>query len=263
MSDTATLHTLRDGAIARVVVANPRRRNAFTVAMWRGLAETVTALGADAGVRVIAIEGEGEHFSSGADISEFGDARSTLDQALDYQALVDRANAAIAAVETPVVALVRGACYGGAVGVAAHCDLRIARSDAAFAIPAAKLGVSYDLAAIERLVDLVGPAETAAIFFTGDVLDAARARAIGLVNAVHEVETFEAATEATLAKIARMAPLTLRSVKRAIAIARDRKHTVEQRAAFDAAFRACFASADYAEGRLAHAEKRPPVFRGL
>jgi enoyl-CoA hydratase len=254
--------SVRDG-IGHVEISNPARRNAFTVSMWRSLADTMKRLEADSGVRVIALCGAGEHFSSGADISEFGDQRSTLDQALAYQALVDDANAAVAACLKPVVALIKGACYGGAVGIAVQCDLRIAREDAAIAIPAAKLGVSYDYAAIEKLVDLVGPAECASIFMTGQVLSAERAERIGLVNHVIAADAFDTHSATMLRRIADMAPLTLRSVKTAISIARDRKLDQDGRAAFDAAFRACFASADYAEGRLAFAEKRSPVFKGI
>ena len=262
MSSAPDLSVSVVDGIGRVEISNPARRNAFTVAMWRSLAETMRHLEADAGVRVIVLSGAGEHFSSGADISEFGDQRSTLDQAMAYQALVDGANAAVAACLKPVVALIKGACYGGAVGVAVQCDIRIAREDAAMAIPAGRLGVSYDYAAIEKLVDLVGPAECASIFMTGQVLSAGHAERIGLVNHVFAADAFDTHSAAMLRRIADMAPLTLRSVKTAISIARDRRLDKGRRAAFDAAFRACFASTDYAEGRLAIAEKRSPVFKG-
>lgn len=251
-------HTLKDG-IAEVVIDNVARHNAMTLGMWRQLADTVEALGAQPAVRVLLLRGAGEKaFVSGADISEFETQRSSSAGVAAYDAAVERAQTALADFERPVIAAIQGICYGGGMGLALACDLRLASRDARFRMPAARLGLGYAYKGVKRMVDLLGPTCTADLIYTARKVDAAQALQIGLISAVHDDVLAQAHALAT--DIAANAPLTIATAKRAIRAVLD--GDAAQRDAVDAAVRACFASRDYTEGRTAFTQKRPPVFTG-
>jgi len=251
----------REGAAALVEVANPARRNAMTLAMWTALADAVGDLDADPSVRVVVLAGAGEHFVSGADISEFAAVRDGADAVAAYDRQVDRATAALAGSATPTLARVRGVCVGGGLALAMACDLRIAAEDARFAIPAARLGIAYPPADVRRLVGLVGPSGARDLLFTARTVGAAEAAAMGLVDRAVPTADLDAAAAEAAARLAAAAPLSIAAGRAAIAAALPGAGEAEARAAAEAAARAA-ASEDYAEGRRAFAEKREPVFRG-
>lgn len=251
---------IADGA-ARLTIANPARKNAMTFAMWSSLPELVARCEADPSVSAIVLTGEGDAFCAGADISEFGDKRSDPAGARAYEDAVSAANAALRNAGKPTIALVRGFCYGGGVGLALACDLRIARDDARFRIPAARLGLGYSFDNVELVASRIGPAATADLLFSARVFDAAQAQRDGLVREVFAAAEFDAATDAYVAQIAGNAPLTLAAVKAALVeLAKPASERDENRV--KAAVMACMASEDYAEGRKAFAERREPQFRG-
>ncbi len=157
--------------------------------------------------------------------------------------------------------MIRGYCMGGGLGIASSCDLRICSTDARFANPAARLGLGYEYVGLERMVDIAGPVFTKEIFLTARRFDAARALAMGLVNRVVPVGELEATVRQYAADIAANAPLTIKTTKAAInAIAKDPAD--RDLAKIEAMTKACFDSADYAEGHKAFMEKRKPVFTG-
>ena len=135
-SDSDLLDVSLDGDVARIVIGNPARRNAIDFAGWRALATLIDEVGRS-GARVVVISGSGAHFCAGADISEFETVRRDATTARAYEAANSAAFAAIRNCAVPVIAAIRGVCYGGGFGLAAACDLRIATSDARFAVPAA------------------------------------------------------------------------------------------------------------------------------
>ncbi|RAI03783.1 enoyl-CoA hydratase [Acuticoccus sediminis] len=259
---TPRIVTRIDGAVGWMIVSNPRRRNAVTFDMWRQIPAAIAGFMDDEAVHVIAIRGDGEDaFISGADISEFGRLRSTPEQVAAYDRVGREAHAAISGAAKPTVAVIRTWCVGGGLGTALGCDLRIAAADTRFAIPAARLGLGYRYPGIKTLVDVVGPANAAEIFYTARKYDAEEALRMGLINRILPVDGFDAAAAEYLAAIAANAPLTIRAAKLAIRGTLDRP-APEQQAAIDAAVQACFESEDYAEGRAAFAQKRKPVFKG-
>ncbi len=259
---TPRILTRIENGVGWLTVSNPRRRNALTLNMWRQIPGAMAELTADASVRVVALRGEGEaSFISGADISEFGRLRSTPEQVAEYDRAGRAAGEAISGCALPTVAVIRTWCVGGGLGTALGCDLRIADAGARFAIPAARLGLGYRYPGVKTLVDVVGPANAAEIFFTARKYDAGEALRMGLINRILPVDGFDAAAAAYLADIAANAPLTMKAAKMAIRGAVEASDPAAIKA-IEAAVEACFGSEDYAEGRAAFAAKRPPEFKG-
>ena len=259
---TERLLAHNDGAIGFLTFNNPARHNAISLEMWRAIPEVLAAFEADPEVRVVVFRGAGEKaFVSGADISQFDSARASRDANDLYNEHSAAATRAMALLEKPSIAMIRGYCIGGGLAVALTCDLRIAAEDARFAIPAARLGLGYGFSGVQRLVDVVGPSHASTILFTARQLSAAEALHIGLVNQVVAVNELEPELRRCAGLISENAPLTIRASKLAIREAckdaeRRKLHEVE------AAVAACFDSEDYAEGRRAFAEKRKPRFSG-
>ena len=263
MSETgATILTEREGHVARIIFNNPARLNAMNLAMWQGLHGHLAEFAADPDVRVVVLSGAGGRaFVSGADISEFETARGTPEAVEHYNRVSEAAEQAVADFPKPIIAAVEGYCLGGGVGIAIGCDMRICSEDARFGIPAGRLGLGYAYDGVAKLIATVGPAATAEIFLTAKRFDAEAAREMGLVNAVYPKAGFEAAVADLAETIAANAPLTMKAFK--AALLENRKDPAERDVAVVADLvRQCYASADYAEGRQAFAERRKPVFRG-
>ncbi|TVR06427.1 MAG: enoyl-CoA hydratase [Salinarimonadaceae bacterium] len=261
MSDEATILLDKREGIARLVLSNPRRKNALTLAMWRALPDLVRACEDDPEVRALILAGAGGDFCSGADISEFRVNRADEAAARIYDVAVREANTALAEAGKPTVALVRGICYGGGVALALACDLRIAASDARFRIPAGRLGLGYSLSDIGLVAGAIGAAATADLVFSARVFDATDALRDGLVRMTFDTAEFDARAKDYVEAIAENAPLTLAAAKAALVELRkpDAARDPERVAAMVAR---CAASEDFAEGRAAFAEKRTPIFRG-
>jgi len=242
------------GAIAELVIDNPARRNAMSLAMYAAVPDAVAAILTAPGVRVVVLRGEGDvAFGAGSDISEFAEQRIG-EAARRYNEIEEAAVRAIEAIPVPVVASIHGPCMGGGAGMALCADLRIAAHDATFAIPPAKLGVGYPVPSTARLAAAVGRSRAKDLIFSGRTVDAGEALRIGLVDAVVPKLELDAHVAAYTAQIARNAPLTIAAAKLAL----DHGAT----SATWAAVEACYASDDYREGIRAFAEKRRPSFEG-
>ena len=252
----------KEGAIGWMIFNQPEKRNAISVDMWEAMPQILEDFANDDAVRVIVLAGAGEQaFISGADISQFGEKRGTRETVLTYNVTADRAAEALATVAKPTIAMIRGFCIGGGVGVATSCDLRIAADDAKFGVPAAKLGLGYRYVGVKRLVDLVGPSFAKEIFFTGRQFTTTEALAMNLINRGVPVAELESTVRDTANTIANNAPLTVSSIKLSVGEAM-KTETERDLDKVQAAVDACFASEDYIEGRTAFMEKRKPVFKG-
>jgi enoyl-CoA hydratase len=203
----------KDGAIGWMIFNNPERRNALSLDMWQAMPVILDEFERDPAIRVVVLKGAGDKaFVSGADISQFEKQRSSAESIAQYDKIAEAANAKLQECRKPVIAMIRGFCIGGGVGVALQCDLRIAADSSRFGVPAARLGLGYRWAGVKKLVDLVGPSFAKEIFFTARHFSAAEALTMGLINrAVPEAE-LESYVRSYCAMIAENAPLTMEAV---------------------------------------------------
>jgi enoyl-CoA hydratase len=248
------------GSTGWIVLNRAERRNSLNAEMWAAIPPLMKSLDDHADVRVIVLRGAGaEAFASGADISEFDQARNDAAAAARYERLNGEAFAAIRGASKPVIARIQGFCIGGGLAIALACDLRVADGSAVFALPPARLGLAYPLDGLRDLAATIGPSAAKDMIFTARRLKADEAHRIGLIDRV--AQDIDAETEALCAEIAQGAPLTITHAKRAIDHITGRPgHEDDAEIAWRA--ERCFDSEDYAEGRKAFAEKRKPVFKG-
>ena len=178
---SAAFRVETEGALRRIVIDHPARRNALTLDMYRQLPR----IAADAnGGRVALLEGVGEHFSAGSDISEFATLRADSYQAEEWDAVEVKAAESLRDLDIPLVALVRGNCYGSALNLMLMADVRVAADDATFCVPPAKLGLGYPRHLLEPLVDTIGRSAASELIMTARVIDASEAKQLGLVHRV-------------------------------------------------------------------------------
>jgi enoyl-CoA hydratase len=250
------------GPVATVTFNNPGKHNALSADMRAALPGVLRALNADGDVRVIVMTGAGDKaFTAGADISEFGEQRTSPAARASYDQAWATANAAWASLDKPVIAMIRGFCMGGGLLTALQADIRIASDDSQFGVPAARLGLGYGVSGVTALMNLIGPARTAEILFSARRFPAAEALQMGLVNRVVPAGTLREAVLSLADSIAGNAPLTVAAAKAAIREI-GRPDGRRDLAGVQAMVEACFRSADYLEGQRAFAEKRPPAFTG-
>jgi enoyl-CoA hydratase len=251
-----------DEGIARVTFNNPAKHNALSVEMRTALPGLLRSLQDDPDVRVVVLTGAGERaFVSGADISEFGDRRTTHEARVEFDRVSAEGARAWTALDKPTIAMIRGFCMGGGLLTALQADIRLASEDSQFGVPAARLGLGYGFAGVDTLNQLIGPARTAEILFSARRLGAEEALQIGLVNRVVPGERLEAEVAELAGTIRDNAPLTVTACKAAL---REARRPADRRdlARVASLVERCFASQDYREGQRAFAEKRPPRFTG-
>jgi enoyl-CoA hydratase/carnithine racemase len=242
---------------ARIVLNRPERRNAITRAMWRALPAIRTAIEAREDVLVALVEGEGAHFSAGADISEFDEVYRDAAATRDYGDAVQDGLRALMDLDRPTIAVMRGVAVGGGLGLALACDLRFCAADAHLAITPARLGLVYGHAETRRLVELVGPSRAKDLLFTGRRIETEEALAIGLID--RRIETALEETVLGYARgLAELSQVSIRGGKRAVdAIAAGMS---QETPGFRALAEAAALGPDFAEGRAAFAAKRAAKF---
>ncbi|HMT05529.1 MAG: enoyl-CoA hydratase/isomerase family protein [Solirubrobacterales bacterium] len=252
-------------AVARLTISNPPKRNALDHEILDAISATVPRLDEGIEVRCLLITGEDPVFSAGYDIG--GIPAESFET--DAEALVAHPfTAALDAIEAfpwPTVAALNGHCLGGALEMAVTCDLRVSAPKAKLGMPPAKLGLIYGHTGLIRFIRTIGLPRTRELFFTGDMLSAARADEIGLVNRVmtEAGEGFETGAIEFAAGIAANAPLSMKGNKQAIGTITENPVLSEDQVRELVTLReSCFSSEDFLEGITAFGEKRKPEWTG-
>ena len=250
------------GAVGWLVFDQPAKRNAINGAMWRAIPEAMARFDADPEVRCVAFRGSGtEAFAAGADISEFEKKRAERASVGAYDELLDRVLHSIQDSPKPSVAMIYGYCMGGGLEIALACDLRYCGRSAQFGIPAAKLGLAYNVEGHKRLLETVGHACAREIMFLARRYPAEEAASMGLVHRVLDDARLEHYVGEVIATLCENAPLSIANSK-AILEEYAKAAGAPDAARMRAAIERCTASADYVEGRRAFMEKRKPRFSG-
>jgi len=262
MTQTDKMLSRKEGGVGYLIFNNPERHNAVSLEMWDAASGILADFAADNAIRVVVLTGAGgKAFVSGADISKFASERASLEATRAYDVKTAAAFNSIYEFPKPTIAMIRGYCIGGGLGLAVCCDLRICSDNSKFGVPAAKLGLGYGFKGIKKLVDVVGPSFAKEIFFTARQFTAAEALLMSLVNRVLRDAEVEKYVKDYAETISGNAPLTVNSVKYIVGeVVKDESKRNLKRC--DDLVAQCFASKDYVEGRKAFMEKRKPAFTG-
>ena len=251
------LTTIADG-VATVTLNRPDKRNAMNAALLGGLRACFDELDARPDVRVVVVRGAGPAFCSGMDLREMEErGGAQADPESGVIATLQRVERS----RHPTIAMVHGDAIAGGCELALHCDLRVAADVARFGMPLARVGLVVPFPLGQKLVEILGPAHTRHLLFTGRPIDARRAYEIGMVHEVVPAAQLEPVTYALARIVADNAPLSLAGMKATLL----RAVTLRERIAhedLDALALRARQSADASEGRRAMLEKRKPMFRG-
>jgi enoyl-CoA hydratase len=259
MTEPSVVLQERRGRVALVTLNRPEKRNALNGQLRCAFLGAIDELARDADVRAIVVTGAGDKaFVAGADIAEF-EGRSPVDQ---YRAM--KAPTIFEAVERcskPVIAAINGFCLGGGMELALACDIRIASSGARFGQPEVNLGIIPGGGGTQRLPRLVGLGAALRLILTGDMIDAAEAHRLGLVEEVVEPGHVVGRAIALAETIAAKSPVAVAAAKEATRAALSLS-LGEGLKLETALFQLCFSSEDKAEGVRAFLEKRAANFSG-
>ena len=200
------------GRVARVTLANPAKLNALDAGAIRELEDTMRALAGDRKLRAVVLTGAGEKaFSGGVDVNELG--ATTPATARDAITRLHRCITAVRECPVPVIARVNGYCIGGALELAAACDLRVAADHARFGMPEVRLGIPSVIEAA-LLPRLMGAGRARWLLLTGELIDAAEALRWGLVERVVAVQGLDAEVDHALDGILESGAGAVRAQKR-------------------------------------------------
>lgn len=236
------------GGVATVTLNQPDSRNAMTPALLDGLGASIDAAASDDSVRVIVLTNEGPAFSAGADLKGGGLAPSKFD--------LPRILAAIQDAPKPVVGRIAGHCMGGGVGLAAVCDISIARSDVRFGFTEVRIGAAPAIISVVCLPKM-RRADALELFLGGERITAERAQQAGLINFVAAEDQLDAQVGLIIGKLLAGGPMALAASKRLVfdVPGLDRETAFSQTAQTS---RQLLSSAEAQEGMAAFREKRSP-----
>ncbi|MBI5503383.1 MAG: enoyl-CoA hydratase/isomerase family protein [Deltaproteobacteria bacterium] len=251
-----------ENGVGRITLSRPAERNAMTPQMGRELTRAVADLNADPEARVVVIRGAGKGFCSGADLRTLGAEAGAAGAAegLGGNENFYRLFLSIRDLQVPSIAAINGHAVGAGLCFALGADMRVMHRDAKVGMTFVRLGIHPGMAATWTLPRLVGPAIAAELLYSGRMVGAEEAVAIGLVNRVAG-EDFDDVVDEMAAGIAAAAPIAVRTVKQTLA-------GWQQRSLDDALVREAgvqmmtFGTEDAAEGIRAMRAKRAPAFRG-
>ncbi|MBD3647512.1 MAG: crotonase/enoyl-CoA hydratase family protein [Pseudomonadales bacterium] len=261
--------------VAHVILNRPEKRNSMNPAFWRELPEIIGDIDDNARARVIVLSSTGPHFSSGLDVSAFGNGSLAGDTDNKHRRLqagagfydnvltMQQSFNCIEQCRIPVLAAIQGGCIGGGVDLASACDIRYATEDAFLTIFETNIGMTADVGTFPRLVKLIPEGYVREMAYTGRRVSAREAKSMGLINEVYADQ--DAMLEGVMGvarEIAAKAPLAVYGCKRMINYARD--HITADGLDYIAIWNASMLHVEeIQEAMMANAEKRPGDFAEL
>ena len=251
----------RGGAVATITLNRPEARNALDLVMRRELLAALDEVEGDDAARVLVVTGAGGHFCSGGDVKSMRERRQTAAEGRARVETLNRMVLRLVDFPRPTIAMVDGYAVGAGCNLALCCDLIVASDRARFGELFWKIGLVPDGGGTWLLSRVVGLARAKELIFTADVVDAAEAARLGLVNRVVPVAELASTTRTLAEKIAAGPPGVLRMAKHMV----NRAASSDLAAALDLeAFSQglAIASEDHQEGLQAFFDKRPPRFTG-
>ena len=247
-----------NGAVRVIKINNPEALNALNTAILKELDAAFTEVAEDNSILAVVLTGEGRAFVAGADISEMK-SKNAIEGEI-FGKLGASVFRKIELLPKPVIAAVNGFALGGGCELAMSCDIRLASTKAKFGQPEVGLGITPGFSGTQRMPRLIGMGKAKELIYTADIIDAAEAYRIGLVNHVYEPEALMEEAMKMAEKIASKAPIAVKNSKEAIN--RGIQTDMDSAVAIEAyLFGLCFASEDQKEGMTAFFEKRKANFQ--
>ena len=249
------------GAVRHIVMSRPEKRNALNGELIEALASAFRDASEDPEVRCVVLRGEGAMFSSGMDFHDLAAVSAHPEGLRTSRTQILAAWNLCEEMTKPTIAQIHGGCIGGAMELALACDMRTMAAEAVIGLVETRVGLIPDVGGCSRLPSVIGVGRAKEMIMTSKLIDGNEAERIGLVNRVAPTDTLDQATDALVAELLACAPFAVGLAKRVIDSAAKPALTVtlEQEVTIQ---EACAASADFAEGTRALAEKRAPEFAG-
>ncbi|QQQ19446.1 enoyl-CoA hydratase [Brevundimonas vitis] len=248
--------TQLDGGVLTVTLARPDKKNAITQAMYSALAAATRQARTDDAVRVILFQGQGDSFSAGNDIADFiaigGGQETQLVDAPVFQFL-----RALADLDKPAVAAVRGRAVGIGLTLLLHCDMVVVAEDALLSAPFVNLALAPEAASSLLLPAVLGHQRAFEVFALGEPIDGRTAMAWGLANRAVAADQVDATAAELAAKLAARAPNSIRKTK---ALMRDAEAMWALMQREGEAFGSQMRSPEAMEAFMAFSQKRKPDF---
>ncbi len=247
----------RDGAIVEIRLNRPEKKNAITQAMYAAMVEAVEDAQSDASVRVLLFTAEGESFSAGNDIADFVAIASASGGEMSDEGPVFRFLKALADLDKPAVAAVRGRAVGIGLTLLLNCDLVVVAEDALLSAPFVNLALAPEAASSLLLPAALGHQRAFEVFALGEPIDGRTALAWGLANRAVPAAEAEAVARTLAAALAERAPNSLRATKR---LMRDAEALWARMQVEGQTFDAQMKSPEAMEAFMAFSQKRKPDF---
>jgi enoyl-CoA hydratase len=263
------LLTEKQGHICTLYLNRPERENRLNFEIFNRLYDALDSANQDKDIRVIILRGKGEEvFSRGIDLGDEvrkgRDPESLHDSVKDFKDVIEKTNQFMTFCRCPVIAMIYGDCLAAALDLAVSCDLRVASDVSRFSLYTVLLGNVFQYQGIQRLVNLVGPGYAKEILLSGRIIEAQKAKQMGLVNFMVPAKDVYSTTMSLANDIAEKAPLAVSGSKDVIyrLFKCQQQPGPEDLAAFQSIFESCNNSEDAREGPKALIEGRKPRFMG-
>jgi len=265
----------KEEAVAIITLNRPDAGNSFDFRLMEEIDAVMRDVAKDKSVRAVILTGAGKYFSTGINLSMFTDAKGmvekdggvedkiTADDDQTYgKGTVVGAVIRMRSMSKPVIAAINGPTVGAGLSLVLGCDIRIASDRARFSMIFVKRGIAADTGGSFTLPRAVGVAKACEMILTGDMIDAAEAERIGLVNRVVPHDNLMKSARELAVKIAKNPPLAVAMAKADIYKAMEEKDLIKQMKREEKTQEVLINTEDFMEAATAFLEKREPVFKG-